>query len=199
MNENRKLIAKLIPYINSSNPIRRKGVINMIRNIMLDDFYWDKLVDNWDVDGYLRDIVFRVCANLNGNHIIEKKEVDPMITTLKKDRERDVEIIQVSLDLLLIITKYQAGRELLRKNNIYYVIRDMHMGNHLKEMWIVATEKILPENVVDVIGDLVTHLMADEEHPMKKEEPVVEEIHEETKESDSDSGYDDLPDLEWSL
>lgn len=171
----------------------------MIRNIMLDDFYWDKLVDNWDVDGYLRDIVFRVCANLNGNHIIEKKEVDPMITTLKKDRERDVEIIQVSLDLLLIITKYQAGRELLRKNNIYYVIRDMHMGNHLKEMWIVATEKILPENVVDVIGDLVTHLMADEEHPMKKEEPVVEEIHEETKESDSDSGYDDLPDLEWSL
>ena len=31
---------------------------------------------------------------------------------------------------------------------------------------------------------------------MKKEEPVVEEIHEETKELDSDSGYDDLPDLE---
>ena len=33
MNENRKLIVKLIPYINASNPIRRKGIINMIRNI----------------------------------------------------------------------------------------------------------------------------------------------------------------------
>lgn len=51
MNENRKLIEKLIPYINSNNPIRRKGIINMIRNIMLDDYYWDKLVDNWDTNG----------------------------------------------------------------------------------------------------------------------------------------------------
>ena len=118
MNENRKLIEKLIPYINSNNPIRRKGIINMIRNIMLDDYYWDKLVDNWD----------RVCANLNGDHIVQKKEVDPMIYSIKKEREKDVEIIQVSLDLLLIVTKYQAGRELLRKHNIYYVIRDMHMG-----------------------------------------------------------------------
>lgn len=57
-------------------------------------------------------------------------------------------------------------------------------------------EKILPETVVDVIGDLVTHLMADEEHPKKKEEPVVEEINEKTEEPDSDSGYEDLPDLE---
>lgn len=57
-------------------------------------------------------------------------------------------------------------------------------------------EKILPETIVDVIGDLVTHLMADEEHPKKKEEPVVEEIYEKTEEPDSDSGYEDLPDLE---
>lgn len=128
MNENRKLIEKLIPYISSNNPIRRKGIINMVRNIMLDDYYWDKLVDNWDTNGYLRDIVYRVCANLNGNHIVQKKEVDPMIYSIKKEREKDIEIIQVSLDLLLIVTKYQAGRELLRKHNIYYVIRDMHMG-----------------------------------------------------------------------
>ena len=88
MNENRKLIEKLIPYISSSNPIRRTGVINMVRNILLDDYYWDKLVDNWNTNGYLREIVYRVCANLNGNHIIEKHEVDPMITSLKKEREK---------------------------------------------------------------------------------------------------------------
>lgn len=141
MNENRKLIEKLIPYINSKNPIRRTGVINMIRNILLDDYYWDKLVDNWDVNGYLREIVYRVCANLNGNHMIEKREVDPMITSLQKEREKvgrmeegmkeqDMDIIQISLDLLVIITKYQNGRELLRKHNIYYVVRDMHMGRN---------------------------------------------------------------------
>ena len=39
-----------------------------------------------------------------------------------------MDIIQISLDLLVIITKYQNGRELLREHKIYYVIRDMHMG-----------------------------------------------------------------------
>lgn len=139
MNQNRKLIQKLIPYINSANPIRRKGIINMIRNIMLDEYYWDMLVDNWDVDGYLKEIVYRVCANLNGSHSVEKKTLDPIIYTTVKEREKvrimknrikyqDVEIIRVSLDLILIITKYQNGRELLRKANVYYVVRDMHAG-----------------------------------------------------------------------
>ena len=88
MNENRKLIQKLIPYINSSNPIRSKGIINMIRNIMLDDYYWDKLVDNWDTDGYLKEIVYRICANINGSHTIEGKTIDPMIYQTKKEREK---------------------------------------------------------------------------------------------------------------
>ena len=42
-----------------------------------------------------------------------------------------MDIIQISLDLLVIITKYQTGRELLREHNIYYVIRDMHMGKRI--------------------------------------------------------------------
>lgn len=88
MNENRKLIQKLIPYINSTNPIRRKGIINMIRNIMLDEYYWDKLVDNWDVDGYLKEIVYRLCANLNGDHLIEGKVLDPIVYQTKKEREK---------------------------------------------------------------------------------------------------------------
>ena len=97
------------------------------------------LVDNWDVDGYLKEIVYRVCANLNGSHSVEKKTLDPIIYTTVKEREKvrimknrikyqDVEIIRVSLDLILIITKYQNGRELLRKANVYYVVRDMHAG-----------------------------------------------------------------------
>lgn len=128
MNKNRNLIDKLIPYINSANPIRRKGIINMIRNVMLDEYYWDQLVDNWNVDGRLKGIVYRVCANLNGNHRVEKKELDPIVYSTVKEREKDVEIIHISMDLLLIITKYQNGRELLREANVYPVVRDMHMG-----------------------------------------------------------------------
>ena len=128
MNANRKLIAKLIPYINARNPIRRKGVINMIRNIMLDEYYWDMLVDNWTTDGYLKDIVYRVCANLNGDHRVEDKTIDPAIYSTVKEREKDDEVIHISMDLLLIITKYQKGRELLREANVYPVVRDMHMG-----------------------------------------------------------------------
>ena len=46
----------------------------------------------------------------------------------KLNNEQNMDIIQISLDLLVIITKYQNGRELLREHKIYYVIRDMHMG-----------------------------------------------------------------------
>lgn len=102
----------------------------MIRNIMLDDYYWDKLVDNFDKDGYLKEIINRVCANINGSHLIQNKVVDPMVYSLKKEREKDLEVIAISMDLILIITKYQTGRMILRKMNVYCVVRDMHMGFH---------------------------------------------------------------------
>ena len=64
-------------------------------------------------------------------------------------------------------------------------------------------DELLPQNILDTIGDLVTHLMADESQPAKKDEPVIEEIVDEPKAgeskeeaSDSDSGLEDLPDLE---
>lgn len=65
-------------------------------------------------------------------------------------------------------------------------------------------EQLLPQEVVDVIGDVVTHLMAEEEHPRKKDGPIVEEITEPGKETspekeESDDGLDDLPDLECNV
>ena len=42
----------------------------------------------------------------------------------------------------------------------------------------IELDKILPEDVINVIDDIVTHLMADELHPAKKEEPTVEDITE---------------------
>ncbi len=42
----------------------------------------------------------------------------------------------------------------------------------------IELDKILPEDVINVIDDIVTHLMADELHPAKKEEPTIEEITE---------------------
>lgn len=65
-------------------------------------------------------------------------------------------------------------------------------------------EQLLPQEVVDVIGDVVTHLMAEEEHPRKKDGPIVEEITEPGKEmspekEESDDGLDDLPDLECNV
>ena len=63
----------------------------------------------------------------------------------------------------------------------------------------IELDKILPEDVINVIDDIVTHLMADELHPAKKEEPTIEEITENPNmENDDDSSYDDddVPDLE---
>ena len=51
-------------------------------------------------------------------------------------------------------------------------------------------EKILPQETVDVIGDVVTHLMAEEAEPIQTDGPVVEEIKEE--EPKSDDSFDDI-------
>lgn len=62
----------------------------------------------------------------------------------------------------------------------------------------IELDKILPEDVINVIDDIVTHLMADELHPAKKEEPTIEEITENPnmKNDDESSDDDDVPDLE---
>lgn len=59
----------------------------------------------------------------------------------------------------------------------------------------VELDKFLPEDMFDVIDDVVTNLMADEANPTKKDEPTVEEIKEPDAEEESDDD-DDIPDLE---
>lgn len=72
-------------------------------------------------------------------------------------------------------------------------------------VWLISAslslelDKLLPEDVFNVIDDVVTNLMADELHPTKKDEPVVEEVTENQpidSETDSD---DDIPDLEYDV
>ena len=117
---------------------------------------------------------------------------------------QDVEIIRVIMDLILIITKYQNGRELLRKANVYYVVRDMHTGKqshyHANHDNHVELNKLIPEDLFNVIDDVVTNLMADELHPAKKDEPTVEEITENTPANVGSEEYDDsddeMPELE---
>ena len=57
-------------------------------------------------------------------------------------------------------------------------------------------EQLLPQEVVDVIGDVVTHLMAEEEHPRKKDGPIVEEITEPGKEMSPEKEESDEDDLD---
>lgn len=58
-------------------------------------------------------------------------------------------------------------------------------------------DKILPEDLFDVIDDVVTNLMADELHPSKKDEPTVEEVTEKLPaEEESEDDDDDVPELE---
>lgn len=51
-----------------------------------------------------------------------------------------------------------------------------------------------------MIGDVVTHLMAEEERPKKKDEPIVEEITEPgVSKEESEDDLADLPDLECDV
>ena len=57
-------------------------------------------------------------------------------------------------------------------------------------------DKLLPEDMFDIIDDLVTNLMADEAQPVKRE-PTAEEAKEPEVEVIEESDYsDDIPELE---
>ena len=59
--------------------------------------------------------------------------------------------------------------------------------------------KMIRKEGTNVIDDIVTHLMADELHPAKKEEPTIEEITENPNmknDDESSDDDDDVPDLE---
>lgn len=81
-------------------------------------------------------------------------ETDGMIEELQllppdKERERDLEILKTHIDSLLLLTTRREGRELMRKVQVYPIVREVHLNTE-------------DDDVRDVCDRFVQVLMRDE-------------------------------------
>ncbi|KAL0809021.1 hypothetical protein ABMA28_012665 [Loxostege sticticalis] len=138
-------LIKLLPFCNyEQSNIRKGGAIGTIRNLSFDTEYHDFLL-NPDLD-----LLTYLLNPLMGNEDYPDEEMDKLPIALQylpkeKRREVDVDIRKMILETLNKLCTKRTGRELLRENGVYYVLREYHK-------WEKDPHALLAcENVVDIL------------------------------------------------
>ncbi|CAH0404132.1 unnamed protein product [Chilo suppressalis] len=138
-------VIKLLPFCNyEQSNIRKGGAIGTVRNLSFDIEYHDFLLKN-DLD-----LLTYLLNPLMGNEDYADDEMDKLPITLQylpkeKKREVDVDIRKMILETLNKLCTKRKGREMLRDNGVYYVLREYHK-------WEKDPKALLAcENVVDIL------------------------------------------------
>lgn len=104
----------------------RRYIIELIRNCCL-DYTYHRLIINDEDQQFLIDLVFPLAGGEEmADNEMHSLPIDLQYLPLDKKRESDPNIRQLLIESihLLCITRY--GRELIRKSNIYYHLREYH-------------------------------------------------------------------------
>lgn len=138
-------LIKLLPFCNyEQSTIRRGGAIGTIRNLSFDKGYHDFLL-NSDLD-----LLTYLLNPLMGNEDYPDEEMDKLPIALQylpkeKRRETDVDIRKMILETLNKLCTRRQGREILRENGVYYVLREYHKWEKDPRVLLAC------ENVVDIL------------------------------------------------
>ncbi|CAG9120320.1 unnamed protein product [Plutella xylostella] len=138
-------LIKLLPFCNYEHSnIRRGGAIGTVRNISFSVEYHDFLL-SLDLD-----LLTYLLTPLMGNEEYPDDEMDTLPIALQylpkeKKRENNVDIRQMVVETLNRLCSKKNNREILRKNGVYYVLREYHK-------WEKDPKALLAcENVVDIL------------------------------------------------
>ncbi|ETW03621.1 hypothetical protein H310_05024 [Aphanomyces invadans] len=163
------LVHVLLPQVHSPNVVRRRGVIQALRNLCFDSdnhfFLYDTL-----------DIVAHMQRRLAGPEPMEDSDKVGMPASVlavlnpKKKRETDAQVRKDIIECLLLLCSSRNGRNILRQKKVYPIVRNAHLVE-------------ADEDVSDQIYKLVDFLIRDEEG----EEPDWNEIRAKSL------GTDDIP------
>ncbi|TPX41202.1 hypothetical protein SeMB42_g05678 [Synchytrium endobioticum] len=125
-------LSSLIPFTEHSNLVRRGGVISCLKNVCFAVVSDKKLVD--DRLRILEDVNFlgTVLLPLAGPDEYDDEEMEGMPPELQlledaKKREPDAKLRLVLVESLLWLCAHRAGREWLRKNKAYPVLKRLHL------------------------------------------------------------------------
>ncbi|XP_030230158.1 protein HGH1 homolog [Gadus morhua] len=174
LDPHRSVIKRLLPFLSyEASATRRGGVIATIRNCCLDHACHDWMLGD-DVD-----VLPFLLLPLAGPEELSEEENEGLPVDLQylpddKAREQDPDIRKLLLETLLLLTATKPGRQTLKKNNVYPIIRELHRWE--KDASVSAA----CENLVQVlIGD-------EPEEGMENllEVEVPEEVEEKLKQAD---------------
>lgn len=138
-------LIKLLPFCNyEKSYIRRGGAIGTIRNLSFDtEFHKFLLSTDLDLLTFLLNPII-------GNEDYPDEEMDKLPIALQylpqeKQRDKDVDVRKMVLETLNKLCTKRFGREILRDNGVYYILREYHKWE--KD----ATALLACENVVDIL------------------------------------------------
>ncbi|CAB3252653.1 unnamed protein product [Arctia plantaginis] len=138
-------LLKLLPFCNFTHSnVRRGGAVGTIRNLSFDPQFHDFLISN-DVD-----LLSYLLLPLMGNEEFKDEEMDELPLTLQylpkdKVRDDDADIRKMLLETLNKLCVKKKGREFLRDNGVYYVLREYHKWEKDPKV------RLCCENVVDIL------------------------------------------------
>jgi len=123
MDRTRNMFVSLLSYIQHHNKVRQRGVLGMIRNCLFDSCYHP-----WALGDEV-DILSKLLMPLRGPEKYDDEDAIRLPVSLRnvsseKKREEDLESRSMIVDTLLLLASTTLGRELMRKKNIYIIIRD---------------------------------------------------------------------------
>ncbi|XP_063836300.1 protein HGH1 homolog [Ostrinia nubilalis] len=169
-------LLKLLPFCNYElSNIRRGGAIGTIRNLSFDTEHHDFLL-NSDLD-----LLTYLLNPLMGNEDYPDHEMDKLPIALQyfpkeKRRERDPDIRKMVLETLNKLCTKRMGREMLRENGVYYVLREYHK-------WEKDPHALLAcENVVDILIQKEDEVGADDLSAVEVPDDMKEKFEQMDKE-----------------
>ncbi|XP_045527118.1 protein HGH1 homolog [Pieris brassicae] len=138
-------LLQFLPFCNINiSSIRRGGAIGIIRNISLDTSYHECLLST-DLD-----LLTYLLTPIIGNEEYSDNEMDSLPIALQylpteKQRDPDIDIRKMVLETLNLLCATKIGREILRNNGVYYVLREYHKWEKDPKTRLAC------ENVVDIL------------------------------------------------
>lgn len=138
-------LLKILPFCNyNESVIRKGGAVGVVRNLCFaTDLHEMLLSEKMDLLAY-------ILEPLIGGEDYDEDEMEKLPISLQylpktKQRESDVDIRKMILDILCKLCTKRVCREILRENGVYYVLREYHKWE--KE----AAVLLACENVVDIL------------------------------------------------
>ncbi|XP_046976237.1 protein HGH1 homolog [Vanessa cardui] len=138
-------LLKLLPFCNyEESVIRKGGAIGTLRNLSFDTKYHDFPLSNE------LELLTYLLSPLMGNEDYPDDEMDKLPIALQylpkeKQRDADVDIRKMIIETLNQLCAQRKGREILRDNGVYYVLREYHKWEKDPNLLLAC------ENVVDIL------------------------------------------------